>query len=140
MLITLIYGSSAVGSPSEHDLQEILEASWKNNKPLGITGMLLYRGGNFLQVLEGEKEVVESLYNKIKTDPRHHSVLTIFKRQIKQREFSDWTMGFVNLETLDPAELPGYSSFLSHSLNPEEFAENPAHAMRFLASFKETMR
>ena len=59
-LITLIYGSAAVDPFTEPELIALLEKSRANNQSLGVTGMLVYRDGNFLQVLEGEAEQVDT--------------------------------------------------------------------------------
>ena len=73
-LINLIYASSATRLMNEEDLLAILKKSHENNGQLNITGMLLYRGGNFLQVLEGEEKVVDERFKVIMGDPRHHQV------------------------------------------------------------------
>lgn len=136
-MISLIYGSTATYHMTEEELIEILRQAESNNSELGITGMLLYKDGNFLQVLEGEEDVVMPLYNKIKFDERHHQVITIGKRKITERDFEKWSMGFVNISNLTPENLPGYSDYLNEPLNADRFAENPAFAHRFLRVFKE---
>jgi hypothetical protein len=140
MLVTLIYGSSAAHDLTEQDLLDILQVSKKNNEPLGVTGMLLYKSGNFIQVLEGEEEVVEALYKKIERDPRHHSSSIIFKREIQQREFADWSMSFANIDKLDPADYPGLSDFIKQPIGPDVFRDQPAYALIFLKSFMEIVR
>lgn len=138
MLISLIYGSTATNDMTDHDLLELLNTSEANNSSLGVTGMLLYRDGNFLQVLEGEEEVVNSLYQRIATDPRHRSVMTIFKRSIPKREFADWRMGFVNISNLNSEDLPsGYSNFLEQPIDANTFADRPSYAYTFMKHFKD---
>jgi hypothetical protein len=138
-VIHLIYGSSAKKSMSSEELLEILTRAREKNRRLGITGMLLYKGGNFLQVLEGEESAVRPLFETIKQDPRHHQVELIAQRPIAQRAFAEWEMGFVNMETVDPQSVPGYSQFLSEPLDSERFKE-PVFAFMFLQAFKEGMR
>lgn len=136
-MITLIYGSTSTQEMTESDLIELLSTAKSNNDKLGITGMLLYKDGNFLQVLEGEKEVVESLYNKIRKDPRHKSVLTIAIRPLEERVFGDWTMGFTNLNTLDVNDMPeGFSDFMFQSIEADTFIDKPNYAYIFLKSFR----
>lgn len=139
-MIYLIYASSAEHLMSEEELLEILRKSHEKNKRLGITGMLLYKGGNFLQVLEGEAEHVDSLYETIKNDPRHYQIMTIARRPLQERQFPDWQMAFVNLNSVNPDDVPGYSEFLNESFTPENFDQNPSLAHRFLKVFKENMR
>ena len=135
-MIFLIYASSATQGMTEADLLDILTKARENNTRLGITGMLLYHGGNFLQVLEGEAEAVEALFQKIQSDPRHKQISGILKRPLSEREFGDWKMGFVNLNTLNPDDLPGYSDFLRKPLNPDTFNDDPSLAQVFLQTFR----
>lgn len=137
-LITLIYGSAAVDTFTEPELVALLEKSRANNQPLGITGMLVYRDGNFLQVLEGEAEQVDALFKKISRDPRHRGILIFMRRPLQQREFSDWSMGFVNLDTVNAEQIPGYSTYLNQPLNSPEF-EQEGFAFTFLRVFKQMM-
>lgn len=139
-MITLIYGSTAVRDFSDAELLDILTVADEKNKKLGITGMLLYKNKNFLQVLEGEAEVVDALYAKIQKDPRHHSVMTILRRKIKEREFGNWTMSFVNLDTLEAEQQEGFTNFLIKPFDMQEFTDEPSYAFAFLRNFKELMR
>ena len=138
-MITLIYGSSATHRMSAEELITILEEARQNNTQLNITGMLLYDDGNFLQVLEGEDEVVTNLYNKIYKDPRHGSVMLYVKKQIDKRQFDDWAMGFVDVRQLDVDNIPGYSRFLN---DPEHTTklEDVSYAFAFLSVFRENIR
>ncbi|MEP7294426.1 MAG: BLUF domain-containing protein [Chloroflexota bacterium] len=138
-LITLIYGSSATDSFSETELVPLLQKAREKNSRLNVTGMLLYRDGNFLQVLEGEAETVEGLYETISKDPRHRSVLTFMKRTIPEREFSEWQMGFVNLGDVDASQLPGYSDYLDVPLDSDSFKQD-GFAATFLGVFKQIVR
>jgi len=139
MLITLIYGSNSSHPLSETELLEILGSCRKNNAELNITGMLLYHDGNFIQVLEGEEDVVVALYEKISQDPRHENVLTYVKQPIGQREFSDWEMGFIDVERIGVDNVPGYSHFID---DPEHSTKlrNASYAYAFLNVFRENVR
>jgi hypothetical protein len=138
-LINLVYGSSAKTKMGDGELVDILAKAREKNGRLGITGMLLYRGGNFLQVLEGEKSVVEALYDVIKRDPRHYTVELIAKRPVAQRGFGEWEMGFVQIDTLNPTNVAGYTTFLHEPLNSERF-KDMNFAFTFLEVFKEGIR
>lgn len=105
----LVYASSATRPFSEADLSDLLETSRENNARLGITGMLLYKDGNFMQVLEGEEETVRALYEKIGTDPRHDGAITLHQSFAQERQFPDWSMGFRNLDSPELRTVPGYS-------------------------------
>ena len=110
----LIYLSSATNLFSAEELKELLRVSRINNSLLDVTGMLLYRDGNFLQVLEGdEEETVRGLYAKILRDPRHKGTIVVLAEEIPQREFSEWSMGFRELNAQDEPGIEGYSDFLN---------------------------
>lgn len=135
-LISLTYVSASAHVMSENELMDILEVSRKNNAPLNITGMLLYRNGYFIQALEGDEEAVMGLYDKIAHDPRHHHVLLVHKEEITERSFSDWSMGFRNLDQMDPSELEGYTDYLEQSFSSDFYTKNPSRAKTFLRLFK----
>lgn len=138
-MINLIYGSAAVKPMSTEELVELLHKARIKNQSLNITGMLLYKGGNFLQVLEGEEKVVRELYAVIEKDPRHHSVELIAVRSVKERMFSDWEMGFTNLDTEKNINVPGYTEYLQEPLNSKRFRD-ASFAYTFLQVFKENVR
>jgi phosphatidylserine/phosphatidylglycerophosphate/cardiolipin synthase-like enzyme len=76
------------------------------NLELGVTGVLLFNGRNFVQFLEGPEDAVEALFAKIKQDERHFSVTVIERKTIQARSFSDWAMqtSFVKCKNLDLAQ------------------------------------
>jgi hypothetical protein len=77
MLSQIIYVSVRNANCSDEEIQKILESSNRNNGKLDITSVLLYSRNKFLQVLEGEKDLILELYNKIKLDERHKNVIMI---------------------------------------------------------------
>ena len=116
----LIYVSAAKRQMTEDELADLLRACRKNNQRNGITGMLLYKDGDFMQVLEGKEETVKQLYAKIKTDARHHMVTQIVERKIDSRTFGDWSMGFRILRRGDLEKLPGFTGFIDRSFTEKE--------------------
>lgn len=139
-MLSIIYASTAVKLFSKEELFDLLESSRVNNIEKGITGMLLYRGGNFIQTIEGEAEAVEKLYAKIEKDPRHKDVTLLSKDPIKNRQFPDWSMGFGNIDEMTVAQLEGYTEFLSEDFTPAYFREKPTRAYILLLNFKDIMR
>jgi hypothetical protein len=109
MLVRLMYASRALGSVNQDTLAAILKQSKTNNPPVGVTGVLCFSGGTFLQVLEGGRLAVSALYNKIANDPRHHDVVLLSYQEISERDFACWSMGQVNLSRINPALLMKYS-------------------------------
>ena len=138
-LFSLIYASSAVDLFSTDDLVSLLETCRRNNTAAGVTGMLLYKAGNFMQVLEGEEETVRRLHAKIQHDPRHRGLLTLTEHMITERQFGEWSMGFRNLADSALRTVAGYNEFLNVPLNDTEFATRPSRARRLLATFREKM-
>ncbi len=132
-LINLVYVSTSTRKWTEDELIDLLNQSREQNAQRGITGMLLYKSGSFLQVMEGEEEQVMALYEKIQLDSRHHHVITVAKYPVSERGFHDWQMAFVNVNQLK--DVPGYSDFLNKPLN----TQNPSGALRFLKIFKEAI-
>jgi len=122
---------------SEEDLLFLLEQSRNRNKRQNVTGMLLYAGGNFFQVLEGEKEDVEEIYEAICQDDRNTGNILVIKGPIDERVFSNWWMGFSRLTVKDKDRLEGYTEFLDRDMEPEEFAHKPDRVLRLLYRFKE---
>jgi hypothetical protein len=135
-IFTLLYLSEGTVPFSQADLRELLQKANENNSKLGITGMLLFKGGNFLQVLEGEQEAVLTLYKKITLDPRHTRAVTLFQDFAPQRDFPDWSMGFHDLNSADARSIPGFTHFLNTSLTSTEFSD-ASRAKRLLLLFKD---
>ncbi|OYQ64286.1 blue light sensor protein [Pseudanabaena sp. SR411] len=98
-LYRLIYVSQAVAGLEYPDLVEILEKSERNNKKVGITGMLSFGDSMFLQVLEGSRRVISQTYNRILLDKRHVNAELIDFSEIEHRDFSLWSMKVVQLGT-----------------------------------------
>lgn len=91
MLSQYLYISTAPTLPRE-EVDSILATSARNNPARGITGLLLFNGRNFLQLLEGEEEEVAGLMETITADPRHAGVSVLDRRGIAERTCPDWAM------------------------------------------------
>ncbi len=111
MLVRLMYASRAAESVSAEELAAILKKSKENNPATGITGVLCFCANAriFLQVLEGARGAVSTLYNRIAQDPRHREVVLLSYEEIGERHFSSWSMGQVNMNRLNPSLLLKYS-------------------------------
>ena len=96
MLVRLLYASRAV-DPSPATIEAILAQSRQYNPPSGITGILCYGGGIFLQAIEGGRSAVNTLYGHILRDKRHTDIELLTYEEIAERRFGGWTMGQVNL-------------------------------------------
>ncbi len=139
-LFSLIYVSSARVSLTETEIEQILMKARQKNKVEGISGMLLYKGGNFLQVLEGPEPAVTALMEIIRNDNRHHGILVLQKERISSRRFGRWEMAFTYLNNGQLKNADGYSNFLETSFTDDAFRSRPEFAYRMLLLFKESMR
>jgi len=90
--------STAKNLFTENELENLMEKSKQNNKKIDVTGLLLTKGKTFIQCLEGEKDNVEELYSKIENDDRHDDVIELIEEEIDSRIFTDWSMGYRNIE------------------------------------------
>lgn len=109
MLVRLLYASRASASIDQEELHTLLRHCKSANPRQGVTGVLCFSSGIFMQVLEGGRMAVNVLYNKIVSDPRHTDVVLLDYAEIRERRFAGWSMGQVNLQRLNPAILLKYS-------------------------------
>ena len=109
MLVRLLYASRAASPMTEPELATILRQSRDHNPAEGITGLLCYTDGIFMQVLEGGRNAINARYKQIIGDPRHHEVILLSYEEIGERQFAGWSMGQVNLSRLNPALVLKYS-------------------------------
>lgn len=117
MLWRLVYLSTAVERFDRKTLGSMVEAAVIKNARLDITGVLLFASDRFLQVLEGPREAVLSLFETIEHDERHTFVEVIQSGPVPSRLFSDWSMGLCNLEdpvSISVAEFMAVRSFLAN--------------------------
>ncbi len=98
----LLYVSSTPRDIAPGVLNDILAAARANNVLLGVTGLLIYIDGGFLQILEGEERVVRDLYTHICIDRRHWEVRMLLDREVERRAFAGWSMGFERPSPDDP--------------------------------------
>jgi hypothetical protein len=109
MLVRCLYASRPVKPAPPDLLDRILDQSRRNNPARGITGLLCYTSDVFVQVIEGGRNEVCDLYNAIVRDERHTQVRLLVYEEIAERRFPGWSMGQVNVETVNRALLLKYS-------------------------------
>ena len=137
----MIYVSQAKKPMDVSELEQLLQKSRAWNTSKALTGLLIYRysseskTGHFIQMLEGDKEDVYALYDMIRTDQRHHTVLTLNEGTIEKRMFSEWAMGFKNIDDATLARLPGHSRLGDSTFNPASFQQSNVEALKLLKFF-----
>lgn len=109
MLVRLLYASRAATPLVAATLDAILEQSRRNNPPRGITGILCFSDNLFLQVIEGGRAAISTLFNTIASDHRHSGMQILLYEEIAERSFASWSMGQVNLAKVNPSLLLKYS-------------------------------
>lgn len=108
MLVRLLYASRAVDTSADA-IETILAKSRQYNPTCGITGILCYGGGIYLQAIEGGRIPVSNLYGHIQKDPRHKDVVLLHYEEIEERRFGGWTMGQVNISKINQSILLKYA-------------------------------
>lgn len=125
-MFRIMYMSYASEPLDDIQLEEILEKARLNNLKLNVTGILIVKGSIFLQCLEGKKEDVLFIYNKILNDERHGNIIDLVEEDIENRLFPDWSMGYRNLKNIDmikSQKLKDFSSIDNFELEEDDISE-----------------
>ena len=139
-MICLVYVSSAIRGLSNDDINRIVMASEVSNKILNITGLLLYKGGNFMQLIEGDSNIIHKLHIKIENDIRHTGMITLLSENITHRNFENWSMGYQNIDSLMGNEREVIKPFIMGEFDSEIYRKYPYRALALLKAFKKNMR
>jgi len=136
-LYQVIYASAATRPIEEDELLGMLKLVREKNKRLGITGMLLHCDGSFIQALEGPKAQVMDLISVIRKDLRHNRIAVLFEGPIKNRSFSEWSMGFNRPSEKELAKIEGYTPYLGLGEDPKSIQNYSSVAIKLLEAFRE---
>lgn len=128
MLVRLLYASRAQQPVTGELLESLMTTARKNNASHGITGVLCHTDRVFMQLLEGGRDDVSSLYHRIAADSRHSQVTLLQYVETTERHFFNWSMGQVNLERVNPSLLLKYAP--RAELDP--FSMSGSSAMKLL--------
>jgi hypothetical protein len=139
-LVQLVYVSTADAPFTPAQLHDLLSVARANNARVGVTGMLLYHDGNFIQALEGPRAAVAALQERIALDPRHHGMLLLYHTRIETRSFAEWSMGFVDPTRSGAVTPEGFSSFLVDGDLTKALVREPRAARRLLETFRSSVR
>lgn len=123
-MIQISYISSSADPMDTNELVDLLQQCRENNAGNGVTGMLLYANGTFLQVLEGEERVIDNLMTKIRRDRRHTNIHLLQRISIQHRQYSDWSMGFKRVSEKDLHKIDGLMDFSEKNFNAEYLAQH----------------
>ena len=118
----LLYVSSSRHDAIGEALSTILLQSRRNNAAGGLTGLLWTDGSRFLQVLEGERDAVQRVFDRILGDKRHRAVVVLHDRDVTERTFGNWAMALMDdsdeqiamaLRTADPVVRGTFEGMIS---------------------------
>jgi hypothetical protein len=135
-LLSIVYTSSASRPFEDGDLATLLMNSRANNRRLGLTGMLLHRHGQFLQVLEGPENAVIDRFTIISEDRRHARVRTLIEEPIVERAFPEWTMGYEAVTDTLARDIPGYTDFFGAVAGRGPLLEVSSLARQVIEAFR----
>jgi hypothetical protein len=137
MLHELIYTSFATIEMDENELADLLELSREKNVRLNISGLLVSYKREFIQLLEGERSDIFSLYETICKDERNQQNQLLWDGKIEERSFTDWSMAFLNVKDIDKSKLKAYSTFLQEGVPSLHFTGNKSMGRRLLMDMKD---
>ncbi len=106
MPFQLCYASTTTGEMHRDDLLDLLTYARECNAADGVTGLLLFQDGHFLQVLEGDPGPVRTTFKRICGDKRHTKIVMLFEELVSERQYPDWSMGFQALDSSEFMEFP----------------------------------
>jgi hypothetical protein len=135
----LIYMSTMRGE-TERELPSILELSVRHNLQNGISGMLLYYRGGFMQVLEGGEAQVHETFARICADPRHHHIITLTDAEVPMRHFENWSMGYKFIDASTVAMFPHFAPLFNFRTQADQIKGLPGLAMDMLKMFSNDMK
>ena len=138
-LYQIIYASVSTRPIEEKELLAMLKRSREKNARLGITGMLLHCDHAFIQALEGPKDRVMELFHVIQEDARHSRIAVLFEGPIKQRSFSQWSMGFKRPSQDELAVIEGYTPYLAVGDDPNAIKNYSSVALKLIGAFRELL-
>lgn len=107
--VRIVYVSESNGLLGNVQIQDLIDKSRIHNTSKGITGLLIHRCNEFFQVLEGDRSLVDALYDRIYCDTRHRNVHLLLREEDVEPLFTDWSMGFISLEQ---DMIPGFKDAL----------------------------
>lgn len=131
----ILYSSRCIVEPSAAFFFGLLQQCHRNNAAHNITGLLFFRNGQFLQLIEGEKQEVDALYQIISRDNRHEQVQILEEGNQEGRNFPDWAMGFKGSFPPSENELPPHIDLNKNQLIFEPDRYNPHPALKHLKAF-----
>jgi hypothetical protein len=127
----IIYSSEAATPMQTDDLQELLEHARRSNAAKGITGALIYADGTFLQILEGDRGLLQDLMARIRRDVRHESVVVLRESEVPTAIFGSWKMAYVSATPKQIAKWVGVNAANDTTESLSETVEEHNRTVQF---------
>lgn len=134
-LESIAYVSSAVRLLDLEEISHLLARARQRNSEYGVTGVLLYIGGNFMQYIEGPCDSLDVIYGIILQDELHTGIIQISREAIEERQFGEWSMAFQTREFEGYVGSPGEKKLIDRLLELAD--DNPSSARIVLRGFWE---
>jgi hypothetical protein len=134
-MFAAVYTSRAEPPMTPQALESLLVQCRSRNAQSGVTGLLLYRDGQIIQLLEGSEPVVRALLTRIEVDTRHRDMSVLWSDDYLERLFPDWSMGFRDLAS-EPAGLDGYTDLMSRPATVDDVLQSRTTGQELLALFR----
>jgi hypothetical protein len=135
-MIQTAYVSRAAEAMTQESLLSLLQQCLANNEASGVTGMLLYGNDTFLQVLEGEELILDTVIEKIQKDPRHSKIHFLYRKPLERRQYTDWSMGFKRVSAQGLSAGDGLPSFGTQDFNFDYLIEHEAVVETLVEHFR----
>lgn len=136
-MFSTVYVSTATVPFWDDEIAALLAQSRENNTKLDLTGILLFKNGQFMQALEGPERAVRALIDIISKDERHTDVRILSEEEVEVRQFPSWTMGYRGVTDTSIKEIPGYDRFFETAGGQTSSWATPSRA-RFLLDWFRT--
>jgi hypothetical protein len=108
VLERLVYRSKATHKLGSLHLFNLLSLCREKNKRMEITGHLLYTEEIFVQCIEGPPASIESLWQSLLRDERHHDIELLSRGPLTERRFADWSMAFSSYAHFNKYNISGF--------------------------------
>ncbi len=128
-LHALVYVSTAKRGLSQAEIDHMLERARARNLKEGVTGVLLYSYGNFMQYIEGPAAGLSTVYEAIRSSPLHGGIIELLREPIARREFLDWTMAFRSISPFGACEPPEVNKVFDENVKPVGSTSSAAYAL-----------
>lgn len=134
MIHQLVYLSFSSSPVTKNSIEEILKKAEVNNPKLDLTGILICNSNVFMQLLEGTKENIMKLMDKVEKDPRHDQVTIVHEGDVDERFFPDWSMAFRDINEFNKDFIEELIPYFAK----EKAIENHDELIKLIENFSES--